>query len=85
MHQGLGTLLSSFVVGGADSFLEEGLELGGWGGSSGQPAKNAAGSGFFLSIQKVICLGTCWETVNRSLTPGNWSVGDRLCIKQVDR
>jgi hypothetical protein len=27
MHQGLGTLLSSFVVGGADSFLEEGLKL----------------------------------------------------------
>lgn len=28
MHQGLGTLLSGFVVGGADSFLGEGLELG---------------------------------------------------------
>lgn len=28
MYRGLGTWLSSFVVGGADSFLEEVLELG---------------------------------------------------------
>lgn len=42
MHQGLGTLLSSFVVGGADSFLEEGLELGGVGGKQ-WPASQECG------------------------------------------
>lgn len=82
MRQGLGTLLSSSVVGGAHSFLEEGLELE---GKQWPASQECSWAMFFLSVQKVICLGTFWETENRSLAPRNWSVGDRPCIKQVAR
>lgn len=42
-----------------------------------QLAKSASGPAFFLSAQKVICLETYWETVNRSLAPRNWSMEDK--------